>query len=116
MTFVDPANPTVQVDIERDIIRLSAHVDQLIDDMTRAAHDAAVADAAYDRAYYQTFLTADGPMEYRKAAARTRTADLYETKVITAAVLESVKEAGRNCRAQLDALRSVNVNHRYAIS
>lgn len=109
-------NPLAQVEVEAEIMRLSEKAEQVTQEIGKRARAAAEADAAYDAAYYRAFLLAEGAMELRKAIAKDKTADLYLQKVAAEAVLDSAKEAGRNTRAQLDALRSINANHRALVS
>lgn len=79
-------------------------------------------DAAYDIAFAQAFLQAkEGALpgqtkgdsdQTAKQRATTVVADKLTDRNIAHAHLESAREAARNYRAALDALRSINANAR----
>lgn len=112
--------PITQAEVEGNIMRLSS----LCERATKAVKDrgeaAAEADTAYDLCFAQAFLLAkesggDGVRvsdEMAKAHARLACAGELTQRNATGAVLDAAKEAGRNYRAQLDALRSINANLR----
>lgn len=108
--------PVSQVHIESEILRLSRRAEQVTHQLARAAQEAAEADVAYKVAHAKAYLRAEGPQRIRDAAATVETEDLYRTRRNAEAVLLAAQEAGRNVRAQLDSLRSVNSNLRAAIS
>ena len=104
--------PVPQTDIEADLVRLcnllEAHTDQLV----KAAGDAAFYDAEYDIEYALAFDRQHGTVDQKKAKATMECADLLRKKARSAAVLKALREAGHNIRVQIDALRSINANHR----
>ena len=109
-------DPTPQVNIESEIIRLSARAEQITQALATRAREAAVADVAYKVAHAKALLLADGPQYVRDAEATTKCEVEYGEKRGTEALLMSAQEAGRNVRAQLDALRSINANHRALVT
>jgi hypothetical protein len=105
-----------QVHIESEIVRLSARAEEVTQKLAIRAREAAEADVAYKIAHAQALLRADGTAYVREAEATVATADEYAAKKSTEALLLSAQEAGRNVRAQLDALRSINANHRALVT
>lgn len=110
------SDPTPQVDIEAEILRLSARAEDITQALARRAREAATADVAYKIAHAKALLLAEGPQYIRDADATVQTDVEYGEKRGTEALLMSAQEAGRNVRAQLDALRSINANHRALVS
>ncbi len=105
-----------QVHIESEIVRLSARAEEITQALAKRAREAATADVAYKVAHAKALLLADGPQYVRDAEATSVTAVEYGEKRGTEALLMSAQEAGRNVRAQLDALRSINANHRALVN
>lgn len=111
-----PSEPLPQVQIETEIVRLSGLAEKVTHELAVRATEAAKADVAYKLAHAKALLTADGPQYVRDAAATVETGDEYQTRRIAEARLLAAQEAGRNYRAQLDALRSINANHRALVT
>jgi hypothetical protein len=105
-----------QSDVEAEIMRLSSMAEKVTLEMAKRAQAAAEADAAYKVAHAQAFLKADGSVAVREALAAVETEELYRARKIAEAKLLSAQEAGRNYRAQLDSLRSVNSNLRALVT
>lgn len=109
--------PITQVFIESEIVRLCAYAETVTQTLARRARDSADADANYKKAHAQSFLMAQGKtVGDREAVAALETADEYQARKIAEALLLSAQEAGRNVRAQLDSLRSLNANQRALIT
>jgi hypothetical protein len=108
--------PVTQVHIESEILRLCRRAEQVTHDLADRARDAAEADVAYKVAHARALLRAQGPQYVRDATAVAECEELYDHRRTTEALLLAAQEAGRNVRAQLDSLRSVNSNLRAAIS
>lgn len=108
--------PLAPVGVEADIRRLCGLLEELTADLAQAARTAALADAAYKREHAKSLLGARGieksTVGEREAVADLECADEYEARRISEAVLMAKQESGRNIRAQLDALRSINANLR----
>lgn len=109
-------DPIAQVDIEAELIRLSQRAEEITQKLAIRAREAAEADVAYKVAHAKAMLTTDGTQYVREAQATVDTEDLYRQKRATEASLMAAQEAGRNVRAQLDSLRSINVNHRQLVT
>ena len=102
-----PANITGELE------RLSALLEVQTKDHEAAAVEEAAADVAYKRAKARAVLQVSGPNEaIRGALAHQMVDSLYERWRVAAGVHDAVKEKGRNLRAQLDSLRSINANVR----
>lgn len=108
--------PTSQVHIESEILRLSELAEQVTQKLSQRARASAEADATYKVAHAKALLLADGPQYVRDAEATVKTENEYREKRSTEALLLAAQEAGRNYRAQLDALRSINANHRALVT
>lgn len=108
--------PVAQVDIEAEILRLSELAEKVTQELSRRARAAAEADVAYKVAHAKALLLADGPQYVRDAEATVQTETQLIEKRATEALLLAAQEAGRNYRSQLDALRSINANHRALVT
>lgn len=115
---------TNPVEVESEIRRLCELLEKATQLTARRARDAAVADAQYKRAWAQAVLDAKvghppdgkGPtVSEVEARAALQTDKEYVQKRSTEALLQSSIEAGRNIRAQLDALRSIAANMRFLL-
>lgn len=105
--------PLSQVFIESEIVRLCALAEKVTTEIAQRARTAAEADANYKRAHASAFLMAQGKtVGDRESASAMETADEYLERRIAEAHLLAAQEAGRNYRAQLEALRSLNANLR----
>lgn len=109
-------DPIPQVHIEAEIIRLSGLAEQVTHKLAERARAAAEADVTYKVAHGKALLLADGPQYVRDAEATVKTEAEYREKRAAEALLLAAQEAGRNYRAQLDALRSINANHRALVT
>lgn len=111
--------PLAPKGVEDDIRRLCGLLDELTSDLATAARTAALADANYKREHAKALLGARGidksTVGEREAVAALETADEYEARRIGEAILMAKQESGRNIRAQLDALRSINANLRVQV-
>lgn len=111
------SEPLSQVFVESEIIRLCGLAERVTTELAKRARDAAEADANYKRAHASAFLMAQGKtVGDREAAAALETDAEYTARKIGEALLLAAQEAGRNYRAQLDALRSINANMRAMVS
>lgn len=110
------AEPIPQVQIESEIMRISRLTEEVTQQLAVRARESAQADVTYKVAHAQALLCAEGPQYVRDAHATVDTADQYQARRIAEARLLAAQEAGRNYRAQLDSLRSINANHRALVS
>lgn len=105
-------HPLVQVDIERALDIANERLEEITEAVKEHGIASAEADSNYSDAYYEIYVQTPGAMELRKAIARDATKDLFRAKRHAEAVLDSTKEAGRNCREECENLRSLNANVR----
>lgn len=105
-----------QVDVEAEILRLSELAEKVTTALAKRAVESAERDAAYRSAHARAVLASAGTVAEREAAAVIASEAQYLDRRLAEAKLDAAKEAGRNYRAQLDALRSINANLRGAIS
>lgn len=105
-------NPIAQADVEAEIMRLSSLAEKVTHELAKRARAAAEADVAYKVAHAKALLAAEGAQYVRDAEATVRSERELTEKRATEALLLAAQEAGRNYRAQLDALRSINANLR----
>lgn len=109
--------PLSQMQVEAEIMRLCGLAERVTTELATRARDAAEADAEYKRVYARAFLVSEGKtVSDREAEATIATGDAYARRRSTEALLHAASEAGRNYRAQLEALRSVNANLRPLVS
>jgi hypothetical protein len=101
-----------QAQVEAEILRLSNLAERATTALAKRARVAAEADADYKCAHAKAFLEADGTVGEREARAALATQVQYRDRKIAEALLMGAQEAGRNYRAQLDALRSIAANLR----
>lgn len=109
------SQPITQVEVEDEIIRLSDLLETSTHELAEASYEHAVAEANYRAEYAKVFVDADGAMPYRQETARLACAPAYLTRRVSEARQMGLQEAGRNLRARLDALRSINTNLRGTI-
>ena len=100
------------VNVEREIVRLCELCELVVTQIAKRARTAAETDAEYKRLHARAVLEAEGTVAEREARAHLAAADEYLARRIAEAELLAAQEAGRNYRAQLDALRSINANVR----
>lgn len=110
------STPTAQVDIESEILRLSALAEKVTHELANRARAAAEADVTYKVAHAKAYLLANGTVGERDAEATVQTENEFRTKRATEALVMAAQEAGRNFRTQLDSLRSINANHRALVT
>lgn len=108
--------PISQHHIESEILRLCGLAEKVTQEIAQRAQDAANADVAYKVAHAKRLLASEGPQYVRDATATVDCADEYQARRIAEARLLAAQEAGRNFRAQLDSLRSINANHRALVT
>lgn len=102
-----------QINVESELVRLSQLAEKVTFEISERAREAAVADAEYKRVYAAAYLMTQGKtVGEREAQCSVETADEYMRRRIAEARLLAAQEAGRNYRAQLEALRSINANLR----
>lgn len=102
--------------VEDEIVRLVRLLDTATDLAAKRARASAAADVEFRGAWARAICAAVGKtVDAREAEATTATILEFEKKRSAEAVLWAVTEAGRNTRAALDALRSINTNLREVV-
>ncbi len=102
-----------QVEIEENILRLSDLCEKATHEVRKRGEAKADARTEYAVEFAKARLRSERTtVGEREDEATVATAQLLKHKEFTEALFESAKEAGRNYRAQLDALRSINANLR----
>jgi hypothetical protein len=112
---VPDLNPLSQHEVEAEIRRLSERLSFLTQHVTVAARDAARADVDHKLKHARKLLDLrghEGTVGEKEAAVLVECADEFEAAKIAEAVYKADQEAGRNLRAQLDALRTIAANIR----
>lgn len=100
-------------EVEHEIMRISGLCERVTTEIASRARAAAEADVAFKLGHARAFLRTDAKtVGAREAEALLACENEYRDRKITEAVLLGAQEAGRNYRAQLDALRSINANMR----
>lgn len=105
-----------QADVEAEMVRLNELAEKVTHEITKRGVAAAEASQAYRLARAKAYLEAEGTIAERDAHADIATDDEYKTRKIAEARLAGAVEAGRNYRAQLDTLRSLNSNLRALVT
>lgn len=108
-------DPMAQHEVEGEIRELSRRLSQVTEEVAEAAVEAAKTDTAYDLAKATALLTQTGrggTVPEKQARALLAVEAQFVQAKVAEAVAKSLYEAGRNIRAQLEALRSINANVR----
>lgn len=98
--------------VQAEIMRFVGLLETATTAVAKRGRAAAEADANYKIAFAQAVLQTEGTVAERDAMATVATQDEYRAKRAAEAVLEAAKEASRNMREQLGALRTVAANLR----
>ena len=101
-----------QAEVESELERLMARLEEQTEEHTRLAQDQAQAEVAWKRVWALCYLGEKGPVEERKQRAQVRCGIEYEAYRLTSAELEAVKQAIYTTRTQLDVLRTISANVR----
>lgn len=110
-------NPVSQVEIEQNIMRLSELCEKATHEVRKRGEAKANARTEYAVEFAKARLKAQGgTVAEREDEATVVTAGMLAQKEFTEALFESAREAGRNYRAALDAMRSINSNLRALVS
>ncbi len=110
-------NPVSQVEIESEIRRLSDLCERATHEVRKRGEAAAKARTDFKVEFAKARLRSEGKtVDQRDDEATVATGGLMMEKEFTEALFESAREAGRNFRAQLDAMRSINSNLRALVT
>lgn len=109
-------DPLSQARVEKNISELGSELSKITAELYDASRNAAQARHEYRVAYARAYLDASGPIPQREAQAILTSEDALLHREVLCALEESLKEAGRNVRAQLEGQRSLAANIRGAIT
>jgi chromosome segregation ATPase len=112
---VPDLNPLSQLEVESEIRRLSDRLTELTTAQADHAQEAAQADVTLKLKQARAWLDLRGHgglKDEKEAQVLEQTALFYQAAKLADAVLKADHEAGRNLRAQLDALRTLAANIR----
>jgi len=107
--------PITQLDVEAEIIRLSGSLEEETEAFEALAKDSAKKEAAYKRAWYTEYLSAEGAQKLRESFAGYKNADLYLEAQVAEALMRAKREKLYSIRAQLDSLRTIAANVRVQV-
>lgn len=113
---MDSPDPLAQATVERNISELSSELGEITTKLYAAAREAAVARHAYRVAFARALLKAEGTVADKEAIATVESSSHLLERELAVAVEDSLKESGRNVRAQLEGQRSLCANLRGAIT
>ena len=103
-------------DIERDLLRLCAHLEARTSDLAELLMASAEAEHAHKVERARSLLIADGKTaEIRGAQADHATEHLLHARLTATAEADACREAIRSTRAQIDAVRSMGTSLRSAM-
>jgi hypothetical protein len=112
---VTDLDPMAQARVEEKILILSRQLTQVTEEVADALMEEAKADATFDLAKARALLNQvgqEGTVPEKQARALVAVEEQFIKAKTTEAVAKASLEAGRNLRANLDALRSLNTNIR----
>jgi len=104
--------PISQVDIEEEILRLLALLEDEVEAFERLAEDAAKKEAAYKAEWAKAYLSAQGSIKEREAWADYQLADHAMQHKIAEGLVKAKREKLGALRTSLDALRTLAANVR----
>lgn len=113
MSSPDPLAPAT---VEQNISELSTELSRVTAQLYKATRDAAQARHDHRVARARAYLASEGTVAEREAHADVDTADQMLARELADAVERSLIENGRNVRAQLEGMRSLNTNMREAVT
>lgn len=108
----DPSRVINQIDIEREIMRLSARLEDETTLYATHIQNAATAEAAFKLAHAKAYLRATGTVSEREAWSDFKTTEEFTSAKQTDALAKSSKEALNSIREQIRALQTLAANLR----
>ncbi len=112
---LDPAtlNP---VACERELLRFVGLLEHATQETARRGRAAAEAEVAHRVAYAKAIIAAQGTVAEREALATVATEQELLARRLAEASLDASRDASRNMREQLGALRTVSANLRELVT
>ena len=112
-------DPLAQLEVEREIRRLSGVLSEITADVAEAATEQARTEVAFKLASARKLIEQRdqlGTVGFKDAVALDACAPEFEAMKMAEAVYKACQESGRNVRSQLDALRTIAANVRAAVT
>jgi predicted nucleic acid-binding Zn-ribbon protein len=109
-------NPISQVDIEEEILRFLAMLEEETEAFERLAEDAAKKEAGYKAEWAKAYLSAQGSIKEREAWADYQLADHAMQHKIAEGLVKAKREKLSSLRTGLDALRTLSANVRVQVA
>lgn len=110
------SQPISQVDIEEEILRILAVLEDETEAFERLAEDAAKKEAAYKSEWAKAYLSAQGSIKERESWADYQLADHAMQFKIAEGLLKAKREKLSSLRTSLDALRTLAANVRTMVT
>lgn len=104
--------PISQVEIENELLRLMALLEEETEAFETLAEDAAKKDALYKANWAKEYLAAKGSIKEREAWADYKLSEESYDYKISEALVKSKREKLISLRTSIDALRTLNANVR----
>jgi len=109
------SGPISQVDIEEEILRILAMLEDETEAFERLAEDGAKKEAAYKAEWAKAYLSAQGSIKEREAWADYQLADHAMQYKIAEGLVKAKREKLSSLRTSLDALRTLAANIRVQV-
>ena len=110
------SKPISQVDIEEEILRLLAMLEDETEAFERLAEDAAKKEATFKAEWAKAYLSAQGSIKDREAWADYQLADQSMQYKIAEGLVKAKREKLNALRTSLDALRTLAANIRVQVA
>jgi predicted nucleic acid-binding Zn-ribbon protein len=108
--------PISQVDIEEEILRILAILEDETEAFEKLAEDSAKKEAAYKGEWAKAYLSAQGSIKERESWADYQLADHAMQSKIAEGLLKAKREKLSSLRTSLDALRTLAANVRTMVA
>lgn len=108
----DPSRVITQIEIEREIMRLSARLEDETNLYATHIQNAATAEAKFKFEHAKAYLRAQGTVAEREAWSDFKTTVEFQSHKETDALSKSSKEALNSIREQIRALQTLAANLR----
>lgn len=104
--------PISQVELEEEIQRLLAVLEDETEAFERLCEDAAKKEAVYKAESAKAYLSAEGSIKQREAWADYQTAEIHMDWKIADGLMRAKREKLTSVRTSIDALRTLSANVR----
>lgn len=112
---LNPRGPVTQVEIETEIIRLTALLEEETLAYAGLIEDAARKEAKQKVAWARAYLSAEGAIKERESRADFATGAEHLDRVLSEGSAKAKRELLASIRTNIDALRTLNANTRYQV-